>query len=184
MLILRACVHTYSSLEWFTSLIFSIRVWQDALPHVCHSWQWSLLGFHATEKKMFMAVTELLSSTHAPLKDLLASCKDNVTDLSLSDSLSERGDGGNAVKTFICQSTVIPASGRGFNTALTSQSINLADTFLGEQQRTPWPWFTCSNLMSCGTGATVESTLAGIKARPDLYPHSSRKVPDVHFYFR
>lgn len=57
----------------------------------------------------------------------MAVCTDNVTDLSVSDS--QRGEG--AVKTFICQSTIIPASGRSFHTALASQSINLADTFLG-----------------------------------------------------
>lgn len=63
-------------------------------------------------------------------KDQLAVCTDNVTDLSV-DSQRERGEGANAVKTFICQSTIIPANGRGFHTALSSQSINLADTFLG-----------------------------------------------------
>lgn len=64
-------------------------------------------------------------------KDQLAVCTDNVTDLSITDSQREKGEGANAVKTFICQSTIIPASGRGFHTALASQSINLADTFLG-----------------------------------------------------
>uniref|UniRef100_A0A4W6DDP6 Endosome-lysosome associated apoptosis and autophagy regulator family member 2a n=1 Tax=Lates calcarifer TaxID=8187 RepID=A0A4W6DDP6_LATCA len=59
----------------------------------------------------------------------LAVCRDNVTDLSIADSQREKGEGANAVKTFICQSTIIPASGRGFHTALSSQSINLADTF-------------------------------------------------------
>ncbi|XP_072769988.1 endosome/lysosome-associated apoptosis and autophagy regulator family member 2-like [Nerophis lumbriciformis] len=93
-------------------------------------------------------------------QDQLALCKDNVTDLPTSDSQSE---GANTVKTFICQSTVIPASGRGFNTALTSQSINLADTFLG---------------------ATVENTHESIRARPELYPRISKNVPDVNFFFR
>uniref|UniRef100_A0A3Q3FZQ3 Endosome-lysosome associated apoptosis and autophagy regulator family member 2a n=1 Tax=Labrus bergylta TaxID=56723 RepID=A0A3Q3FZQ3_9LABR len=91
----------------------------------------------------------------------LAVCTDNVTDLSVTDT--QRGEGSNAVKTFICQSTIIPANGRGFHTALASQSINLADTFLG---------------------ATVNDTLDGIKASPELYPQTSRKVPDVHFYYR
>uniref|UniRef100_A0A4W6DDT8 Endosome-lysosome associated apoptosis and autophagy regulator family member 2a n=1 Tax=Lates calcarifer TaxID=8187 RepID=A0A4W6DDT8_LATCA len=93
----------------------------------------------------------------------LAVCRDNVTDLSIADSQREKGEGANAVKTFICQSTIIPASGRGFHTALSSQSINLADTFLG---------------------ATVDDTLNGIRARPELYPQTSKKVPDVNFYFR
>lgn len=62
----------------------------------------------------------------------MAVCIDNVTDLSITDSQREKGEGASAVKTFICQSTIIPASGRGFHTALSSQSINLAETFLGE----------------------------------------------------
>lgn len=66
-------------------------------------------------------------------KGQLAVCTDNVTDLSVTDSQREKGEGANSVKTFICQSTIIPASGRGFHTALSSQSINLADTFLGER---------------------------------------------------
>ncbi|XP_022610407.1 UPF0577 protein KIAA1324-like [Seriola dumerili] len=93
----------------------------------------------------------------------LAVCTDNVTDLSITDSQREKGEGANSVKTFICQSTIIPASGRGFHTALSSQSINLADTFLG---------------------ATVDNTLDGIRARPELYPQTSKKVPDVNFYYR
>lgn len=92
-------------------------------------------------------------------KGQLAVCTDNVTDL----SIAEKGDGSSAVKTFICQSTIIPANGRGFHTALASQSINLADTFLG---------------------ASINDTLDGIKARPELYPQTSKKVPDVNFYYR
>lgn len=65
-------------------------------------------------------------------KSQLAVCTDNVTDLSIADSQRERGEGANTVKTFICQSTIIPANGRGFHTALSSQSITLADTFLGK----------------------------------------------------
>lgn len=62
----------------------------------------------------------------------LAVCTDNVTDMSIANSQRDKGEAANAVKTFICQSTIIPASGRGFHTALSSQSINLADTFLGK----------------------------------------------------
>lgn len=64
-------------------------------------------------------------------KSQLAVCTDNVTDLSVADAQRERWEGANTVKTFICQSTIIPANGRGFHTALSSQSITLADTFLG-----------------------------------------------------
>uniref|UniRef100_A0AAQ5ZQJ5 MRH domain-containing protein n=1 Tax=Amphiprion ocellaris TaxID=80972 RepID=A0AAQ5ZQJ5_AMPOC len=78
----------------------------------------------------------------------LAVCTDNVTDLSVSDAQREKGEGPSAVKTFICQSTIIPASGRGFHTALSSQSINLADTFLG---------------------ATVDDNLDGIRVTPEMF---------------
>lgn len=64
-------------------------------------------------------------------KNQLAVCTDNVTDLSVADSQRERGEAANTVKTFICQSTIIPANGRGFHAVLSSQSITLADTFLG-----------------------------------------------------
>lgn len=64
-------------------------------------------------------------------KNQLAVCTDNVTDLSVADSQRERGEGANTIKTFICQSTIIPANGRGFHAVLSSQSITLADTFLG-----------------------------------------------------
>ncbi|KAM9376871.1 endosome/lysosome-associated apoptosis and autophagy regulator family member 2 isoform 2-T2 [Pholidichthys leucotaenia] len=94
-------------------------------------------------------------------QDQLAVCTDNVTDV--SESQREKGDGQNGVKTFICQSTIIPATGRGFSTALSSQSINLADTFLG---------------------ATVNDTLEGIKAQPELFPEAPKKVPDINFYYR
>ncbi|XP_061577949.1 endosome/lysosome-associated apoptosis and autophagy regulator family member 2 [Cololabis saira] len=94
----------------------------------------------------------------------LAVCSDNVTDLSVSDSQREKGEGPSAVKAFICQSTIIPAGGRGFHTALSSQSINLADTFLG---------------------ATIDDNFEGIRVKPELYPQrSSKKVPDVNFYYR
>uniref|UniRef100_A0AAX7SVL4 MRH domain-containing protein n=1 Tax=Astatotilapia calliptera TaxID=8154 RepID=A0AAX7SVL4_ASTCA len=92
----------------------------------------------------------------------LAVCTDNVTDLSITDSQREK-EGPNAITTFICQSTIIPASGRGFHTALSSQSINLADTFVG---------------------TTVDNNLEGISVTPDLFPKTSKKVPDVNFYYR
>ncbi|MCJ8733179.1 hypothetical protein PDJAM_G00220150 [Pangasius djambal] len=89
-----------------------------------------------------------------------AICTDNVTDLSDKDSHSGEA---NYVETFICQSTIIPSDGRGFRTALASQSISLADTFLG---------------------ATVEKSLNGVNARPELFAASSKRVPDVKFFYR
>ncbi|XP_048874326.1 endosome/lysosome-associated apoptosis and autophagy regulator family member 2-like [Brienomyrus brachyistius] len=93
----------------------------------------------------------------------LAMCTDNVTDLSSKDVQSESSELVNWVETFICQSTIIPSDGRGFRTALSSQSISLADTFLG---------------------ATVDGTLAGVTLKPDLFPGTLRKVPDVNFFYR
>lgn len=93
----------------------------------------------------------------------LAVCTDNVTDISITDSQRERGDGSSAVKAFICMSTIIPASGRGLNTALSSQSIDLADTFLG---------------------VTVDNELEGIKGNPELFPNTLKKVPDINFFYR
>lgn len=57
-----------------------------------------------------------------------AICTDNVTEQSDKDLHSGEA---NYVETFICQSTIIPSDGRGFRTAFASQSLSLADTFLG-----------------------------------------------------
>lgn len=94
----------------------------------------SLCGGQVTERSPFRRRVGASAVTFAfflffPLfqQSQLAVCTDNVTDL----SIAERGEVANTVKTFICQSTIIPANGRGFHTALSSQSITLADTFLG-----------------------------------------------------
>uniref|UniRef100_A0A673LTW7 UPF0577 protein KIAA1324-like n=1 Tax=Sinocyclocheilus rhinocerous TaxID=307959 RepID=A0A673LTW7_9TELE len=58
-----------------------------------------------------------------------AVCRDNVTNLSNEDA--EGGQQGSSVEAFLCQSTIIPSDGRGLRTALSSQSISLADTFQG-----------------------------------------------------
>ncbi|XP_057180857.1 UPF0577 protein KIAA1324-like homolog isoform X1 [Triplophysa rosa] len=92
-----------------------------------------------------------------------AVCTDNVTDLSNKDLQNESADLNNFVETFVCQSTIIPADGRGFRTALSSQSISLADTFLG---------------------ASLGNMLDGVYASPDLFSQASRKVPYIHFFFR
>ncbi|XP_067246123.1 endosome/lysosome-associated apoptosis and autophagy regulator family member 2 isoform X1 [Chanodichthys erythropterus] len=90
-----------------------------------------------------------------------AVCRDNVTDLPNEDA--ESGLLGSSVEAFLCQSTIIPSEGRGLRTALSSQSISLADTF---------------------QGATVEKSLNGITARPELFPSPSERIPDVHFFYR
>lgn len=60
-----------------------------------------------------------------------AVCTDNVTDVSSKDDQSDAAPFVNSVDSFICQSTIIPADGRGFRMAISSQSISLADTFVG-----------------------------------------------------
>uniref|UniRef100_A0A671SXW1 UPF0577 protein KIAA1324-like n=1 Tax=Sinocyclocheilus anshuiensis TaxID=1608454 RepID=A0A671SXW1_9TELE len=93
----------------------------------------------------------------------VAVCTDNVTDLSSKDLQNESADLNNFVQTFVCQSTIIPADGRGFRTSLSSQSISLADTFLG---------------------ASVDNSLDGVTVSSDLFPKSSWKVPDINFFYR
>ncbi|XP_062861367.1 UPF0577 protein KIAA1324-like homolog isoform X1 [Trichomycterus rosablanca] len=92
----------------------------------------------------------------------VAVCSDNVTDLSTKDMQSDSAVFNNYVETFICQSTIIPADGRGFRNAISSQSISLADTFLG---------------------ATVESSINGVSVRPELFPRTAQKFPDINFFF-
>uniref|UniRef100_A0A671RTS2 UPF0577 protein KIAA1324-like n=1 Tax=Sinocyclocheilus anshuiensis TaxID=1608454 RepID=A0A671RTS2_9TELE len=93
----------------------------------------------------------------------VAVCTDNVTDLSSKDLQNESADLNNFVETFVCQSTIIPADGRGFRPSLSSQSISLADTFLG---------------------ASVHKNLDGVTVSSDLFPESSWKVPDINFFYR
>uniref|UniRef100_A0A8C7N6X6 Endosome-lysosome associated apoptosis and autophagy regulator family member 2 n=1 Tax=Oncorhynchus kisutch TaxID=8019 RepID=A0A8C7N6X6_ONCKI len=56
---------------------------------------------------------------------MAAVCTDNVTDLANKDMGSDSTQFVNSVDSFICQSTIIPADGRGFRMALASQSISL-----------------------------------------------------------
>ncbi|XP_076849513.1 endosome/lysosome-associated apoptosis and autophagy regulator family member 2 isoform X2 [Brachyhypopomus gauderio] len=84
-------------------------------------------------------------------------CADNVTDLSDKASMA------TVVEAFICQSTIIPSEGRGFRAALSSQSVSLADSFLG---------------------ATVEKSLRGVASRAELFHAPPTRVPDVSFFYR
>ncbi|KAM8739882.1 endosome/lysosome-associated apoptosis and autophagy regulator family member 2-like isoform 2-T2 [Acanthopagrus schlegelii] len=92
-----------------------------------------------------------------------AVCTDNVTVVSNKDDESDPAQFVNSVDSFICQSTIIPADGRGFRMAISSQSVSLADTFIG---------------------ATVDSVLDGVNAKPDLFPENSKDVPDINFFYR
>uniref|UniRef100_A0A3P9KG89 MRH domain-containing protein n=1 Tax=Oryzias latipes TaxID=8090 RepID=A0A3P9KG89_ORYLA len=92
-----------------------------------------------------------------------AVCTDNVTDISTKEDRGDMAQFVNSVDSFICQSTIIPTDGRGFRMVISSQSVSLADTFMG---------------------ATVEGVLGGVSAEPGLFPDNSRNVPDINFYYR
>lgn len=66
-------------------------------------------------------------------RERAAVCTDNVTVVSNKDVESDPAQFVNSVDGFICQSTIIPADGRGFRMAISSQSVSLADTFIGTE---------------------------------------------------
>uniref|UniRef100_H3AUB7 Endosome-lysosome associated apoptosis and autophagy regulator family member 2 n=1 Tax=Latimeria chalumnae TaxID=7897 RepID=H3AUB7_LATCH len=96
----------------------------------------------------------------------MAVCVDNVTDVTVKEVGSGLNEDVSLVETFVCQSTIIPSDGRGFRTALSSQSISLADIFLDN------------------VGATVEPKLLDFTIESDLFPSTSKNVPDVHFFYK
>ncbi|XP_072097055.1 endosome/lysosome-associated apoptosis and autophagy regulator family member 2 [Mobula birostris] len=91
-----------------------------------------------------------------------AICSDNVTDVTLQDVQSDSSDFTSDIRSFLCQSTIIPSDGRSFRKALSSQSISLGDIFLG---------------------ASVETSMHNITARPDHFPPPPTNVPDIHFFY-
>ncbi|XP_078092112.1 endosome/lysosome-associated apoptosis and autophagy regulator family member 2 [Mustelus asterias] len=92
----------------------------------------------------------------------MAVCSDNVSDATVQDIQHGSSDFSNSIASFLCQSTIIPSDGRSFRTALSSQSISLADTFLG---------------------ATVETSVQNITARPEKFPPPTNHIPDIHFFY-
>ncbi|XP_031794491.1 UPF0577 protein KIAA1324-like homolog isoform X2 [Sarcophilus harrisii] len=93
----------------------------------------------------------------------MAICTNNITDITVKEMVAESEDYTNFVGAFICQSTIIPSESKGFRTALSSQSISLADIFLG---------------------VTVETTLYNINVKEDMFPTPLRQIPDVHFFYK
>uniref|UniRef100_A0A8C5PKK2 Endosome-lysosome associated apoptosis and autophagy regulator family member 2 n=1 Tax=Leptobrachium leishanense TaxID=445787 RepID=A0A8C5PKK2_9ANUR len=91
----------------------------------------------------------------------MAVCTDNITDVTTKDMEAESEDYTNSLKTFVCQSTIIPSDSKSFRMALSSQSVSLADTFLG---------------------ATVNTTLQGIHINPNTFPVPNN-IPDVNLFF-
>lgn len=62
----------------------------------------------------------------------MALCTNNITDFTVKEMLAGSDDYTNLVGAFVCQSTIIPSESKGFRAALSSQSIILADTFVGK----------------------------------------------------
>uniref|UniRef100_A0A8C9W3D2 Endosome-lysosome associated apoptosis and autophagy regulator family member 2 n=1 Tax=Scleropages formosus TaxID=113540 RepID=A0A8C9W3D2_SCLFO len=113
-----------------------------------------------------------------------AVCMDNVTDLASKDVQRESRELVNYVETFICQSTIIPSDGRGFRTALSSQSISLADIFLGEIQKQLWDrreWWdmqktekSSSATSSCDRG---RNTVIKLRCNPEKSARGELTLP-------
>lgn len=61
----------------------------------------------------------------------MALCTNNISDFTVKEMVTGSDDL-NLVGAFVCQSTIIPSESKGFRAALSSQSIILADTFLGK----------------------------------------------------
>nr|KAF6338168.1 hypothetical protein mPipKuh1_007155 [Pipistrellus kuhlii] len=92
-----------------------------------------------------------------------ALCTNNITDFTVKDMVAGSDDYTNLVGAFVCQSTIIPSESKGFRAALSSQSIILADTFLG---------------------VTIETTLQNINIKEDMFPVPPSQIPDVHFFYK
>lgn len=92
----------------------------------------------------------------------MALCTNNISDFTVKEMVTGSDDL-NLVGAFVCQSTIIPSESKGFRAALSSQSIILADTFLG---------------------VTVEASLQNVNIKEDMFPVSPSHVPDVHFFYK
>ncbi|KAG2468161.1 K1324 protein, partial [Polypterus senegalus] len=79
----------------------------------------------------------------------MAVCIENVTE--------SRG-----IRSYICQSTILPSEMRGVRNIISSQPFSLADRLIG---------------------VTTESTFHNISSPDDLFPGKT-EVPDIIFYFR
>lgn len=93
----------------------------------------------------------------------MALCTNNITDFTVKEMVAGSDDYTNLVGAYVCQSTIIPSESKGFRAALSSQSIILADTFLG---------------------VTVETTLQNINIKEDTFPVPASPIPDVHFFYK
>ncbi|XP_036720410.1 endosome/lysosome-associated apoptosis and autophagy regulator family member 2 isoform X3 [Balaenoptera musculus] len=127
----------------------------------------SMTGAMGSELGRITFVFETLCSADCILYFMvgkkLALCTNNITDFTVKEVVAGSDDYTNLVGAFVCQSTIIPSESKGFRAALSSQSIILADTFLG---------------------VTVETTLQNINIKEDMFPVSPSQIPDVHFFYK
>ena len=93
----------------------------------------------------------------------MALCTNNISDFTVKEMVTGSDDYTNLVGAFVCQSTIIPSESKGFRAALSSQSIILADMFLG---------------------VTVDTALQNVNIKEDMFPVSPSQVPDVHFFYK
>ncbi|KAJ8794747.1 hypothetical protein J1605_003056 [Eschrichtius robustus] len=90
----------------------------------------------------------------------LALCTNNITDFTVKEVVAGSDDYTNLVGAFVCQSTIIPSESKGFRAALSSQSIILADTFLGK-----FNLHFPSNRSSTTTTSCVKGRSTAVKMR-------------------
>ncbi|XP_005358380.1 UPF0577 protein KIAA1324-like homolog isoform X1 [Microtus ochrogaster] len=93
----------------------------------------------------------------------MALCTNNISDFTVKEVVMGSDDYTNLLGAFVCQSTIIPSESKGFRAALSSQSIILADTFLG---------------------VTVEAALQNVNIKEDMFPVPPSHIPDVHFFYK
>lgn len=148
-----------------------IRIYQESTGIWREISAWKLCAKHKNGLSWTSAIGFICESL---LKGRRAAiCTDNVTDVSSKDSQSDSSQFVSSVDSFICQSTIIPADGRGYRMAISSQSISLADTFLGilliKIRENICLWELVLNYPFCffAPGATVDTVLDGVNAKPD-----------------
>lgn len=84
----------------------------------------------------------------------MALCTNNITDFTVKEIVAGSDDYTNLVGAYVCQSTIIPSESKGFRAALSSQSIILADTFLGKLRLVP----VCMHAVILNWGHQILST--------------------------
>ncbi|XP_039179264.1 endosome/lysosome-associated apoptosis and autophagy regulator 1 isoform X1 [Crotalus tigris] len=89
-----------------------------------------------------------------------ALCIDNVTDIHI---LGKDTEFSKSTSSYVCQSVMIPSEVRGYKTMVSSQPVNLADTFVG---------------------VTTKHILDNITSHADYFPAENEHLPDVIFFYR